>query len=66
MLIHDQPKYIFGMGTYSGVDQEAIRIETITKNQFRNEDIEKDLPNTMTILLNPFVMQIDQTSKYTC
>lgn len=61
MLVHDQPKYILGMGTYSGIDQDAIRIETITKNQFRNEAIEKDLPNTKTILLKPFVKQIDQT-----
>lgn len=32
MLIHDQPKCILGMGTYSGVAQDKIRIETIVKN----------------------------------
>jgi hypothetical protein len=33
ILLHGQPKYILGLGTYSGVDQESIRIETIAKNQ---------------------------------
>lgn len=61
MLLHDQPKYILGMGTYFGVDQDAIRIETITKNQFRNEAIEKNLPKVKTIRIQPFVRQVDQT-----
>lgn len=61
MLIHDQPKYILGIGTYSGIDQDDIRIETITKNQFCNEAIEKDLQKEKTILLQPFVRPVDQT-----
>ncbi len=61
MLLHDQPKYILGMGTYFGVDQDNIRIETITKNQFRNYAIEKDLPKTKSILLQPFVKKTNQT-----
>lgn len=36
MLLHDQPSYVLGLGAYSGVDQEQIRIETICTNQFRN------------------------------
>ncbi len=66
MLVHDQPKYILGMRTYSGVDQDAIRIETITKNKFRNEAIEKDLPTTKTFLLKPFLKQIDRTKYAFC
>lgn len=61
MLVHDQPKYILGMGMYSGIDQDAVRIETVIKNQFRNETIEDDLPKSKTILLKPFVRKIDQT-----
>jgi len=61
MIIHDQPKHILGMGTYSGVDQAEIRIETVTKNQFRNEAIDKDLPKAKEIQLQPFVRQTDQT-----
>lgn len=36
MLLRDQPKHILGLGSYSGVDQDKIRIETICTNQFRN------------------------------
>lgn len=36
MLLHDQPLYILGLGLYSGIDQDKIRIETICSNQFRN------------------------------
>lgn len=61
MLIHDQPTYIFGMGTYSGVDQDAIRIETVTKNQFHNDTIEEQFPKSKTLLLQPFVKEIYQT-----
>lgn len=39
MLLRDQPPYILGLGTYSGVDQDQIRIETVCSNQFRNEYI---------------------------
>ncbi len=37
MLLQDQPKYILGLGSYSGIDQEKIRIETICTNLFRND-----------------------------
>lgn len=37
LLLHDQPNYILGMGTYSGVDQDKIRIETLCTNKFRND-----------------------------
>ena len=40
MLIHDQPPYILGLGSYSGVDQDKIRIETICSNQFRNDFVD--------------------------
>lgn len=39
-LLHDQPQYILGIGEYSGIDQDAIRIETVTTNKFRNDPIE--------------------------
>jgi hypothetical protein len=42
MLIHDQPQYILGLGSYSGVDQDKIRIETICSNQFRNDFIDSN------------------------
>lgn len=35
-VIATQPKYILGLGEYSGRDQDAIRIETICSNKFRN------------------------------
>ena len=39
-LIQNQPKYILGMGTYGGIDQNKIRIEEICTNKFRNSYIE--------------------------
>ena len=41
-LIHDQPTFILGLGVYSGVDQDKIRIETICTNQFRNDYLDTD------------------------
>ena len=61
MLIHDQPKFILGMGTYTGIDKGNIRIETVTKNQFRNEVIEKDFPISKQIAINPFIKQSTST-----
>lgn len=51
MLLHDQPKYVLGMGIYTGVDQNLIRIETKTTNQFRNNPIEtgENIPRTLAI-----------------
>jgi pyrrolidone-carboxylate peptidase len=40
MLIHDQPQYILGLGSYSGADLNRISIETICSNQFRNNFVE--------------------------
>ncbi len=42
ILVHDQPKYILGLGSYSGVDQDKIRIETICSNQFHNDFVDGD------------------------
>jgi len=61
MLIHDQPTYIFGMGIYSGVDQDSIRIETVAKNQFNNDAIEEEFPKSQTLILQPFVKELYQT-----
>lgn len=36
MIIHDQPKYILGLGSYSGIDNDKIRIEQVCTNKFRN------------------------------
>lgn len=57
MLIHDQPKYILGMGTYTGVDKDKIRIETITKNKFRNDVIENNFPISKQIIISPFIRE---------
>lgn len=61
MLIHDQPKYILGLGTYTGVDKDSIRIETISKNQFRNDVIENDFPISKQIVITPFVKESENT-----
>lgn len=61
MLIHDQPKHILGMGTYTGVDKDSIRIETVTKNQFRNDVIENDFPISKQIIINPFIKESENT-----
>lgn len=39
MLLHDQPRYILGLGSYSDENQNQIRIETKFSNQFRNDYI---------------------------
>ncbi len=41
MLMNDKPKYILGLGVYTGRDQDKIRIETKCTNQFRNNVIEE-------------------------
>ncbi|MCL5090946.1 MAG: hypothetical protein M1514_02980 [Patescibacteria group bacterium] len=40
MLLHDQLTHILGLGSYSGIDQDKIRIETTCSNQFRNDFVE--------------------------
>lgn len=61
MLTHEQPKFILGLGTYTGVDKNKIRIETVTKNQFRNDVIENDFPISKQIVINPFVKESTNT-----
>lgn len=58
MLLHDQPPYILGLGTYSGVDQEKIRLETTCTNQFRNDYIGTD--EQKRIKLNYFLSENQQ------
>ena len=62
MLIHDQPRYILGLGSYSGVDQDKIRIETICSNQFRNGLVEGN--KYVEVEIKPF-LKITATMKYT-
>lgn len=49
LLVHDQPSHILGLGSYSGIDQDKIRIERITTNQFRNDKIEESAPDKLEI-----------------
>ncbi len=49
LLIHDQPSHILGLGSYSGIDQDKIRIERITTNQSRNGKVEENAPNKLKI-----------------
>lgn len=63
MLLHDQPPYILGLGSYSGVDQDQIRIETICTNQFRNDFIDNN--KQIEIDIKPFVSQPGDYMKYT-
>lgn len=49
LLVHDQPIQILGLGSYSGADQNKIRIERITTNQFRNDKIEENAPDKLEI-----------------
>ena len=62
MLIHDQPSYILGLGSYSGVDQDKIRVETICSNQFRNDFVDGDQYTEVEI--KPF-LQPSTAMKYT-
>lgn len=63
LLLHDQPKFILGMGVYSGVDQDAIRIETYTINQFRNNPIEFDTNSPKKLFIDPFSKPLVDNSK---
>ena len=63
LLLHDQPRFILGMGVYSGVDQEVLRIETVTTNQFRNSSIESNIDSSEKLVINPFVRSIGDSSK---
>lgn len=49
MLLNDQPSHILGLGSYSGIDKDKIRIETITTNRFRNDSIETNAPEEIKI-----------------
>lgn len=61
MLLHDQPSHILGLGSYSGIDQDKIRIETITKNHFRNDPIESNAPEE--IVINNFLKTSSENFK---
>lgn len=54
MLMRDQPQYILGLGSYSGVDQEKIRIETLSSNQFRNGSVEGN--KYVEVEIKPFLL----------
>jgi len=58
MLLHDQPPYILGLGQYSGVDQDQIRIETVCTNKFRNDYV--DGTEKQKIKLNSFLFANSQ------
>jgi len=58
MLLHDQPPYVLGLGTYSGVDQNQIRIETICTNQFRNDYVNDN--EKQKIKINSFLSENSQ------
>ncbi|RJQ26033.1 hypothetical protein C4577_04360 [Candidatus Parcubacteria bacterium] len=60
ILIYDKPEYVLGLGEYSGIDQEAVRIETVAKNQFRNDPIEPDV-FLKEVCFTPFVKQVNGT-----
>lgn len=50
LLTHEQPSHILGLGSYSGIDRDKIRIERITTNQFRNDKIEENAPSKLEII----------------
>ncbi len=60
-LVLKQPKYILGIGEYSGKDQNLVRIETQCKNQFRNNPIDPSQPIETTLTWLPFVTKTDQS-----
>jgi len=41
-LTQGQPKYILGLGVYTGIDQDKIRIEEICTSKFKNGFINGD------------------------
>lgn len=55
ILLHDQPEFILGMGIYSGVDQETIKIETVTTNQFHNDPIKDTIKIFNNLPINYFL-----------
>ena len=55
LLIENQPKYILGMGIYTGKDKDYIKIETVCTNQFRRSFMSED--SLLTQSINPFVQE---------
>lgn len=53
MLLRDQPECILGLGVYSGVDQDKIRIETKYTNKFRDDFI--DSSSLQEFNINPYL-----------
>lgn len=62
-LLHDQPGYILGIGIYSGIDQDKIRIEAKCTNQFRNDFMEGNYLKELDI--KPF-LKPNQSAKLAC
>lgn len=60
-LYQVQPKYILGLGMYTGRDQGKIRIETVCTNSFRNYPIESIAAQRIEI--EPFLEPL-KNSKY--
>jgi pyrrolidone-carboxylate peptidase len=58
MIAHDKPDAVLGLGTYSGRDQDKIRVETRFTNQFRNDYIDGDLERVISI--SPFFKLSDR------
>ncbi len=59
-ITNHKPKYILGLGEYSGVDKEKIRIETICTNKFRNYFIDGNKYKEVRI---PYFLQENQYMK---
>ena len=55
VVLRGRPKYLLGLGTYSGIDQEKIRIETKCTNQFRNKLVDENRLQQMQI--TPFIKE---------
>lgn len=52
---YEKPTHLLGIGVYTGVDSESMRIENTCKNQFRNEQIDKKLPKNFNFSINYFI-----------
>ena len=62
LLLHNKPKYILGLGVYSGRDQDKIRIEKVCTNKFRNDFLKGD--KLIEVEINLY-LKPSQNSKYT-
>lgn len=55
------PKYIIGLGAYSGIDKDSLRIETICKNKFRNNPINNNCKTEHFYTISNFVKLVENT-----